>query len=90
MVPCLCQKNGTPHGKQLLFAEKDLSELCFDIIGDIDSNDDKYDPNAKHLISYPNNPKQNKPASTMKTSSRPSAKVATAMVATNQSKCEAS
>eukprot|EP00957_Ditylum_brightwellii_P113109 8626210-Ditylum_brightwellii.AAC.1 len=75
----MLKKDEIPHGEQRLFAEKDLNELCFDIIGDIDTNDDKYDPDVKHLISYPNNLKQNKPISTMKTSSRPSAKVATAM-----------
>eukprot|EP00957_Ditylum_brightwellii_P165392 12592649-Ditylum_brightwellii.AAC.1 len=36
------------------FVEEDLSELCFGIIGDLDANDDKYDPDVKHLLSYPN------------------------------------
>eukprot|EP00957_Ditylum_brightwellii_P057818 4384838-Ditylum_brightwellii.AAC.1 len=86
------KRDGTPHGKQPLFAEEDLSELCFDIIGDIDANDDEYDPSVRHLISYPNNnkTKQNEPTSTMKTSSRPSTGVATAMVSTNKSKCATS
>ena len=53
----LLKKDGTPHCKQLFFAEEDLSELCFDIIGDIDADDDKYDPNVRHFISYPNNNK---------------------------------
>ena len=53
----LLKRDATPHCKQLLFVEEDLSELCFDIIGDIDANDDKYDSDVKHFISYPNNPK---------------------------------
>eukprot|EP00957_Ditylum_brightwellii_P029264 2212148-Ditylum_brightwellii.AAC.1 len=96
------KKDGTPCGKELLFAKEELSELCFDIIGDIDTNDDDYDPDVRHLISYPNNnktkqnktkqnkTKQNKPTSTIKTSSRPSARVTTAIVSTNQSKCATS
>eukprot|EP00957_Ditylum_brightwellii_P075537 5741196-Ditylum_brightwellii.AAC.1 len=51
------KKDGTLHGKQLLFVKKDLSELYFDIIEDIDANDNDYDPNVRHLISYPNNNK---------------------------------
>eukprot|EP00957_Ditylum_brightwellii_P099753 7599063-Ditylum_brightwellii.AAC.1 len=36
----LLKRDGTSHGKQPLFAEENLSELCFDIIGDVDANDD--------------------------------------------------
>ena len=53
----LLKRDGNPHDKQLLFVEEDLSELCFDIIGDINANDDEYNPSVRHLISYPNNNK---------------------------------
>eukprot|EP00957_Ditylum_brightwellii_P159474 12138861-Ditylum_brightwellii.AAC.1 len=54
----LLKRDGNPHGKQPLFSEEDLIEFCFDIIGDLDANDDKYDSDIKHLISYPNNNKR--------------------------------
>ena len=47
----------TDDGETPLFGEDVLSELCFDIIADIDADDDDYDPDVKHLLSYPNNPK---------------------------------
>eukprot|EP00957_Ditylum_brightwellii_P153709 11698538-Ditylum_brightwellii.AAC.1 len=53
----LLKRDWTPHGMQLLFVEEDLSELYFYIIGDVDANDAKYDPNVRHLLSYPNNRK---------------------------------
>eukprot|EP00957_Ditylum_brightwellii_P183571 13982866-Ditylum_brightwellii.AAC.2 len=53
----LPKRNGNPHDKQLLFAKEDLSELYFDIIGDIDANDANYDPDIRYLISYHNNNK---------------------------------
>eukprot|EP00957_Ditylum_brightwellii_P197572 15051887-Ditylum_brightwellii.AAC.1 len=53
----LSRREGSDHGKTLLFGEEDLSELCFDIIADIDANDDNYDPDVKHLLAYPNNTK---------------------------------
>eukprot|EP00957_Ditylum_brightwellii_P109393 8344070-Ditylum_brightwellii.AAC.1 len=36
--------DGTNNDKTLLFSEEDLSELYFDIIADIDTFDDNYDP----------------------------------------------
>eukprot|EP00957_Ditylum_brightwellii_P082316 6259440-Ditylum_brightwellii.AAC.1 len=54
----MSKRDGTSHGKKLLFTtEDDLSELYLDIIGDLDINDDEYDPDIKHLLSYPNNNK---------------------------------
>eukprot|EP00957_Ditylum_brightwellii_P159883 12170307-Ditylum_brightwellii.AAC.1 len=40
---------------------------------DIDADDDNYDPNVKHLLSYPNNPKTKKKYVNTKTASKPSA-----------------
>eukprot|EP00957_Ditylum_brightwellii_P010795 818600-Ditylum_brightwellii.AAC.1 len=56
----MSRRKGSDNGKTPLFDEEDLSELCFDIIADIDANDDNYDPDVKHLLSYPNNPKTRK------------------------------
>ena len=53
----LPRRDGTDNGETPLFGEDGLSELCFDIIADIDADDDDYDPDVKHLLSYLNNPK---------------------------------
>eukprot|EP00957_Ditylum_brightwellii_P195270 14876659-Ditylum_brightwellii.AAC.1 len=53
-------KEGSNDGKTPLFDEDDLRELYFEIIADIDTNDNNYDPDVKHLLSYPNNPKTKK------------------------------
>eukprot|EP00957_Ditylum_brightwellii_P136207 10388052-Ditylum_brightwellii.AAC.1 len=50
----------TNNSKEPLFGEDGLSGLCFDIIADIDADDDNNDPDVKHLLSYPNNPKTKK------------------------------
>eukprot|EP00957_Ditylum_brightwellii_P032538 2465497-Ditylum_brightwellii.AAC.1 len=52
----LSRRERSDNGETLLFDEDGLSELCFDIIADIDANDNNYDPDVKHLLSYPNNP----------------------------------
>eukprot|EP00957_Ditylum_brightwellii_P080937 6156732-Ditylum_brightwellii.AAC.1 len=53
----LPRKDGTNNGKTQFVGEDCLSELCFDIIADIDTDDNNYDPDVKHLLSYPNNAK---------------------------------
>eukprot|EP00957_Ditylum_brightwellii_P190423 14495010-Ditylum_brightwellii.AAC.1 len=40
-----------------LFAEEDVSELYFVFIADINANDNNYDLDVKHLLSYHNDPK---------------------------------
>eukprot|EP00957_Ditylum_brightwellii_P094581 7203647-Ditylum_brightwellii.AAC.1 len=56
----LPRTDGMDNGKTMLFGEDLLSELCFDIIADIDTDDNNYDPDVKHLLPYPNNPKTKK------------------------------
>eukprot|EP00957_Ditylum_brightwellii_P001276 100213-Ditylum_brightwellii.AAC.1 len=52
----MSRREGSNNDETLLFDEADLSELCCGIIADIDTNDDDYYPDVKHLLSYPNNP----------------------------------
>eukprot|EP00957_Ditylum_brightwellii_P136576 10415084-Ditylum_brightwellii.AAC.1 len=53
----LSRWEGTDNGKTPLFGKDGLSELCFEIIADIDANANNSDPDVKHLISYLNNAK---------------------------------
>eukprot|EP00957_Ditylum_brightwellii_P186618 14208451-Ditylum_brightwellii.AAC.1 len=84
----LLKREGTDHVKTPIYAAEDgLSKLYFEIIGNLDSNDDEYDPDVKHLLSFPDNKKINKSTATMKSTLRLSTRVASVKATTNPIKC---